>query len=231
MSPKTMPRPLPWLFPVPVRRSRFVTIDPKFSRFNIEAAPDLIDRFSFSAAPNREVLLYDLQTQLHGNYASRHGSGRSGIYLGHYLKGIGRTPAAANWNDKRDIYHASGHLSVASAIRERLITVFLQARGLANTIVPCKSVLVSRLSATEARAVRRNQSSSRPEFARCDGAMIALTVKPANFARMSNFVFALDHSPTEPREIGELFLDLERYLHPVGNRDKPKANRTQSFAL
>ena len=209
---------LPWLFPVPIRKSRFVAADRASARFNIEVAHDRIASFSFVSGRKENVLLYDLQTQLHGNYHGRHGSGRSGIYLGRYLKGIGRTPAAANWNDHGEIYHGSGHLSVGSAIRERLITAFLQARDLGDTIVPCEAVLLGPLAPAERRAVRQRQSSSRVDFAPADAHMIALTVKPADFARISNFVFALNHFNNTPQHLGELFVELEEYLHPPGKR-------------
>ena len=213
------PRLPSWLFPVPIRTSRFLASEPAFAPFNIEVAHDRITSFSFAAAKTKDVLLYDLQTQLVGNIAGRHGSGRSGIYRGHYLKGVGRTPAAANWSDGEDVYHGSGHLSVGSAIREQLITAFLQARCLGATIVPCQAVLLGPLLPAEARAVQRGESSSRTHFAASDAHMIALTVKPANFARISNFVFALDHLTGKPQHLGELFLDLERYLHPPDARE------------
>jgi hypothetical protein len=203
---------------VPVRRSQFVAAGRRFRAFNVEVAQDRINSFSFTPDRANNVLYYDLQTQLHNSYAGRHGSGRSGFYRGRYLKGVGRTPAAANWNNERDLYHGSGHLSVASAIRERLITVFLQARGLGDAIVPCESVLIKQLSAAQKRTVQRAKSSSCPRFAPCDGHMIALTVKPADFARISNFVFALDHTGTAPEQIGQLFLDLEYYLRPESER-------------
>jgi hypothetical protein len=220
-----------WLFPVPVRASRFVAADPAFNPFNVEIALDCIASFSFSSEKKEQSLLYDLQTQLAGNSRGRHGSGRSGIYLGHYLKGVGRTPAAANWCDDDDIYHASGHLSVGSAIRERLITAFLEARGLGDTVVPCKTVLAGRLAPEEARAVWLGKSSSRTRFTFGDAHMIALTVKAADFARMSNFVFALDHLDGTPQQLGELFLDLERYLHSPAAARLWKALQIQSQTL
>lgn len=203
---------------MPVRRSQFVAADRRSRAFNVEVAQDRINCFSFTPDRANNVLYYDLQTQLHNGYAGRHGSGRSGVYRGRYLKGVGRTPAAANWNNERDLYHGSGHLSVASAIRERLITVFLQARGLGHAIVPCESVLIRQLSAAQRRTVSRAKSSSCPRFAPCDRHMIALTVKPADFARISNFVFALNHAATAPEHIGQLFIDLEYYLRPEWER-------------
>lgn len=212
------PDPMPWLFPVPVRASRFLAGDAAFARFNVEVAQDHIASFSFATSKPADVLFYDLQTQLESHTAGRHGSGRSGVYRGHYLKGVGRTPAAANWNNRDDLYHASGHLSVGSAIRERLITAVLEARGLGAAVVPCRAVLLAPLTPAEARAVRRDETSSRARFTPADGQMMALTVKPADFARMSNFVFALDHFTGTPQQLGDLFLALERFLHPPGAR-------------
>jgi len=211
--------PSSWLFPVPVRASRFLAGDASLARFNVEVAQDRIASYSFAAAEKGDALFYDLQTQLQGNSRGRLGSGRSGIYQGHYLKGVGRTPAAANWSDGGDIYHGSGHLSVGSAIREHLITAFLKARGLGAAIVPCEAVLLGPLTPSETRAIRREQSSSRIHFAPADAHMIALTAKPADFARISNFVFALDHFIGTPQRLGELLLDLERYLHPPDARE------------
>lgn len=210
--------PPAWCFPVPVRAARFLAGDPAFAQFNVEVAQDRIAAFAFAPSDGQEVLYYDRQTQLLGNTRGRHGSGRSGVYRGHYLKGVGRTPAAANWNEAADVYHNSGHLSVGSAIRERTITAFLAARGLGATIVPCRAVLLGRLTAAETRAVRRGESSSRVGFAAADAELLALTVKPADFARMSNFVFALEHFGNSPQALGELFVDLEKFLHPPGAR-------------
>lgn len=207
-----------WLFPVPVRKSRFQASDARLAQFNVESATDLVPPYSFASPSPRDALYFDLQTQLEGNYHGRLGSGRSGVYRGAYLKGIGRTPAAANWNDPNETYHGSGHLSAASAIRERLISVFLAARGLGHTIVPCTAVLIGELDASERRAVGRNQSSSKTYFAAADSALIALTIKPANWARISNFVFALNHCTGKPSDIGTLFLDLQKHLNPPGEQ-------------
>lgn len=210
----------PWWFPTPVRRGRFIAGDPGEERYNIEVAPDRMRAFALGRETEGEVLYYDLQTQWTGNTRGRLGSGRGGVYGGGYLKGVGRTPAAANWNEAGDLYHASGHLSVASAIRERLITGVLEARGMGDAVVPCTAVLLRRLAPAETRAIRGDESSSRPAFARADGALAALTVKPADFARPSNIAFALDHFENSPRGLGELFLELERYLDPPRDRTR-----------
>jgi len=206
--------PPPWLFPAPVRTGRFTSASASSALFNVEVALDLISPYHFTNEAATEVLHYEMQTQLLGNVRGRLGSGRAGVYQGHYLKGVGRTPAAANWNDDADVYHGSGHLAVGSAIRERAITACLEARGLGKTIVPCVAVLLGRLKPAESRAVVREQSSSRPGFTAADSRFMALTAKPAHFARMSNFAFALDRFEVNPRNIGELFLDLEHFLQP-----------------
>jgi hypothetical protein len=211
---------MPWLFPVPARRSRFRAGNPDHARFNIEVAHDRLDAFAFAPSPDPEVLHYDLQTQITGNARGRLGSGRGGVWAGHYLKGVGRTPAAANWNEPSDLYHASGHLSVGSALRERTITRFLQARGLGHAIVPCVAVLLRSLTQAESNAIATGRSSSCPEFAAADATHAALTAKPADFARLSNIAFALDHFVNEPQALGTLFLEVDRFLRPPEARDK-----------
>lgn len=140
------------------------------------------------------------------------------MYRGKYLKGVGRTLAAANWNEGTDRYHGSGHMSVGSALRERLITQALQARGHGHTIVPCETVLLRRLSASERAAVRGGASSSLAGVTPADATLAAMTVKPADFARMGNIVFALTYADTTPQAIGTLFLEFERYLRPPDAR-------------
>lgn len=208
-----------WLFPVPVRRSCFRATGRAFARYNVEVDLGRIVPVSLDRTPHRgPVLFYDFQTHLEGNWPGRLGSGRGGVYLGRYLKGVGRTPAAANWRSVRDRYHGSGHLSVGSALRERLITLALSARGLDATIVPCESVLLRPLAPAERHAVRSGRTSSDVTFTPADARMAALTVKPADFARPANFVFALHHFNERPRALATLFLDLERYLRPPGDR-------------
>ena len=209
----------PWLFPVPVRRSQFDAFDRAWAPYNVEVALDRIDTFAFDDARVTDDLLYcDYHAQLEGNGSGRLGSGRSGVYSGFYLKGVGRTLAAANWSEPRDRYHGSGHLSVGSALRERLITEILDTRGLGRTIVPCEAVLLRPLAASEARAVRAGASSSIARFTPADARFAALTVKPADFARMGNIVFALTYFDPAPQWLGRLFLHLDRYLRPPGAR-------------
>jgi hypothetical protein len=133
---------------------------------------------------------------------------------------VGRTPAAANWNTPNDRYNGSGHLSVASALRERLITLMLTSRRAQKAVVPCSAILLRSLSARERIAVRSNATSSQVQFAPADSRICALSVRPADFARPSNFIFALNHFREFPRTLGILFLYFERYLRPPGDRKK-----------
>jgi hypothetical protein len=212
--------PVPaWLFPVPVRHSRFTAASPEWSPFNIEVAHDRISPWEFSMRDVQPVLHFDYQTQLDNNTPGRHGSGRGGRYRDYYIKGVGRTQAAGNWNDLKDRYHGSGHLSVASALRERLISVIAEAKGLSDAIVPCESVLFGRLRPEERSAAATAGSSSQPAMSLADGRMMALSLKRADFARMSNFVWAFDHHCSDEQAFGTLFLDFERYLNLPTQRE------------
>ncbi len=208
-----------WLFPVPVRRSRFHAAGPEWRAHNIEVAFDRISPWDFSKRAIQPVLHFDYQTQLDNNSPGRHGSGRGGIFRGYYVKGVGRTHAAGNWNNLGDRYHGSGHMSVASALRERLISVALEAHGLGDAIVPCESLLLARLRPEERRDAAGGGSSSQASFSPADEHLMALSLKRADFARMSNFVWALDHHCSDDRAFGTLFLDFERYLNPPGERE------------
>jgi hypothetical protein len=65
--------PLPaWLFPIPVRRSRFIGNGLEWSPFNIEVAPDRIPPWEFSRREIQPVLHFDYQTQLDSNTPGRH---------------------------------------------------------------------------------------------------------------------------------------------------------------
>jgi hypothetical protein len=180
---------------------------------------DRLAPWAFSERCVERVLYFDYQTHLENNTPGRHGSGRAGVYRGNYVKGIGRTQAAGNWNDGVDRYHGSGHMAPASAIRERLITQALQSRGMGDTIVPCTGVLLGSLKPEEKRWMRRGKTSSQSSITPADDRFIAVSLKPADFARMSNIVWAVNHFSTTPAHLGALFLDFERYLHSPGDRE------------
>src|SRR6185295_6840274 len=93
-----------WQFPVPIKPSGFVPLSPEWKPWNIETDLSAVRSFEFTKKAPRDLLWFDYHTTLDGNARGRLGSGRGGTYRGYYLKGIGRTPAAANWNDAEDRY-------------------------------------------------------------------------------------------------------------------------------
>jgi hypothetical protein len=209
-----------WLFPAPVRPSRFRASGARWEQYNVEVALDLIKPFAFDSLDDPgECLLYACATGLDGNMRGQLGTGRGGIFRGRYLKGVGRTPAAANWNDPADRISASGRLSVSSALRERLVTIALSALGLEETVAGCEAVLFAELSPAQQQAVAAGRTGiSHVSITPADRTMFALTVKPGDFARPGNVVFALDNFCRGPWALGERFLELEHYLHPPSER-------------
>ena len=203
---------------MPVRESRFQAASARWRPINIEVALDRIGPFVFTKQKSDPILWCDYQTQIDDNSRGRLGSGRAGIYRGKYIKGVGRTLTAANWNDSADVYHASGHMSVGSALREFLITKFADESGLADAIVPCETILAARLTPAEASAVSEGHTSSRPKLTPADSGMMALSVKPADFVRASNFVWALNQISAKVQDIGLLFIAFERGLHSPADR-------------
>ncbi|HVT18287.1 MAG TPA: hypothetical protein VHQ90_19180 [Thermoanaerobaculia bacterium] len=185
----------PWDVPVPIRTGDFCSVFPKHKHCNIVTAAERIGPFGVQRQPlPAEQLLFADQQMTPFSYVSRRlGSGRSGVYRGLYLKGIGRTPLAANWNDN-DVTHNTGHMTASSAIREYVISVYTRAAGGESSIVPCQGVLLRPLS-PELDRLRALLSEAFPEEAlpAADGAIQAITVKPGAFARISNFAWLLHH--------------------------------------
>ncbi|HET7504896.1 MAG TPA: hypothetical protein VFK02_27925 [Kofleriaceae bacterium] len=183
----------PWNVPVPVEPGRFVSVLPAHRELNIRVAPRSVFGCQQEAQPDDSLLFADLQTSLHTHMTGRLGSGRAGFFGGWYVKGVGRTPLAANWN-RRDHLHNSGHLAASSAIREYVVTRYLQSQGLTSSIVGCEGVLVAELD-PELRDYHAVLYGTRQagEMPAVDRALQALTVKRGQFARHSNFVWLLHH--------------------------------------
>ena len=150
------------------------------------------------------LLWSDLQVGPGENCVRRLGSGRSGVLAGKYLKGVGRTSLAGNWNDTRDTYHGTGHLLPSAAVRERLVTVYMEARGAGASIVPCEGVLVRRADPGLVEGLDRLARSLETELAPADRRMQAITVKPADFARFSNLGWLVDASGPSASGIASL---------------------------
>ena len=129
--------------PVPVRRSDFVALRRRHDPLNVEVDLGAIEAFSTTARrlPPEDLLYCDLQAGPDA-HRLRLGSGRSGFYRGWYLKGIGRTPLAGNWNLPAERLHNSGALLASAAIRERVASLYLEAAGAGGSIVPCEGLLI-----------------------------------------------------------------------------------------
>jgi hypothetical protein len=184
---------LTWNVPVPVRPApSFLPLRQEHAPFGVVTDASAIGSFGSTGAANGDGLAAaDLQTNLDANAVGRLGSGRAVFYLGKYLKGVGRTPLAANWVDPEDVYHNSGHMFASAAAREFAVSVLAQRLDFAEAIVPCEGVLVSkldpRLDGVLARSLPDQQH--RVQHPAADEALQAITVKPGQFARLSNLVW------------------------------------------
>lgn len=185
----------PWDIPVPVESGDFRSVFPQHGHCNIVTASERIGSFGVRQhpVPPDELLFADQQITPFLSVSGRLGSGRSGFYRGSYLKGIGRTPLAGNWNSS-DLTHNTGHLAASSAIREYVVSVYVKAVGGESSIVPCDGVLLRPLSPKLAQ-LRALLAEDFPEetLPAADGAIQAITVKPGAFARISNFNWLLHH--------------------------------------
>lgn len=184
----------PWMAPIPVRSSNLASIDGARSSFNVETDLAAIETFGWSRSCRRRVLHADLQCNADVNPVRRLGSGRAGVYRGHYLKGVGRTLLAANWNDPNDVYHASGHLTASGGVREYIASCYLEACGVRSSITPCVGLLLGPLPHKFVTAYRPQRSRPYPPV---DRRYRALTVKRADFARLSNLLWLVFHNHAE----------------------------------
>lgn len=207
----------PWNYPVPVRPGAFVPLDPRHAEYNV--VTDLARLGPFGARrepfPPDELLYADFQTIPDYAIPGRLGSGRAGHYRGRYLKGVGRTPLAANWNERVDQTHATGHLATSSAVRELFVTWVLEAKGLSHRINPCEGLLLAPLDPV----LRSHQEASLRDADEaeirlgaigalafpCDRLLQGLTVKGSTFARFSNFVWLMNNM--------DLFMSRDGLVH------------------
>lgn len=185
----------PWDIPVPVRTGSFRSVFPAHEHCNVVAAPGRIGTFGARQrpVPPERLLFADRQITPFLQVSGRLGSGRSGVYQGLYLKGIGRTPLAGNWNSS-DFNHNTGHLTASSAIREHVISAYVRAVGGEASIVPCQGILLRPLSSRLARFRALLLDDFLEEtLPAADGVIQAITVKPGPVSRISNFAWLLHH--------------------------------------
>ena len=114
---------LPWYVPTPVRPSSFVSVYRRHDYCNVECDLGRIRAFDAVMSARHDPVAYaDLQSNPDGQGRGRLGSGRAALFRGHYLKGIGRTALAGNWNSTADVDHHTGHLLASGGIREFLVS-------------------------------------------------------------------------------------------------------------
>jgi len=205
-------------------------MDPVHDAYNVET--DLAAIGAFSLDPDRVIpdLLYaDLQTLPRWNGWRRLGSGRAGILGDAYLKGVGRTSLAANWSDPEDRYHNSGHMLPSAAVREYLSSRALEEMGLGATLCPCTGLLAAPLDRPADRFLDAMIPESAGRFASIDRHLQAITVKPADFARLSNFTWGLDHLDM-PSDLASLLFRMHTFLSPPDRRPR-LASATSPEAL
>lgn len=198
-----------WTLPVPVRNSQFVPLHKQHSQFNIEVDLSRIRPFQAVIDPLRttDLLFADLQDNPVANQQGRLGSGRAGFFREKYLKGVGRTPLAANWNDSADLDHSTGHLLASGGIREYLVTVYLHTKGLDHIVNGAEGVLIRPLSRhlrhQFRERIRRLPAKDKQANAawRGDRALQALTVKDSPFVRFSNLIWLINHVDFGPHSL------------------------------
>ena len=181
----------PWLVGVPTREADFVASEPKYQRFARQV--DLSRIPVFAAAGKNDLQdsnlgWADAQRAPHAPSSRCPGSGRALFYEGHYLKGVGRTQFAWNWNVRRSIMHGTGHLAATGAVRELLVSDYLEAVGAGHTIVPCVAILTRDMDPEFGDAWRSYTNEENIRLAPVDRVVQAISVKPAGFMRWSNLI-------------------------------------------
>ena len=201
-----------WSVPVPVRPSTFVAAAREHARYNVEVdLAQIVPRgFERRRSGGTGALLSDLQSSADGHMTRRLGSRRSGYFQGKYLKGMGRTQLAASWLGS-DRHHSSGHLLATGAARELLVSAVLEAVGGSATINRCEAVLARELPDPDTRWLAELRGPNRPPC-RADRRLQAITVKQGGFARLSNFLWALENFGLEPTWLANYFLAVRRSL-------------------
>lgn len=200
----------PWMVPAPVRRSSFVPLLPEHARYNVEVDLGRIEVFGkTTSAPRPDELLFsDLQLNADSNQRGRLGSGRAGVYVDRYLKGIGRTLLAGNWANPADALRHTGFLFTSSAIRELVASAYLEAKGHGAIVNRCEGILVKPMP-PKLRALLAEGFRGRPGYREgaphpyaSDLELHAVSIKGADFVRYSNLLWYsqnLDfHGPRAP---------------------------------
>lgn len=213
---------MPWLVSVPVRPGGFTALCPEDAAHDVVTDLAAISPFDVpESADGHDCVMADLQLTPDTQVPRRLGSGRAGYRRGAYLKGIGRTLLAGNWDRSSDAYHATGHMFASAAVREYLVTCYLRAKGGAHLIVPCTGLLVRRMSPELTAAIGRFEQRLPVRLAPMDRTLQGITVKPADFARFSNFAWGATHLSPVPPRIADIAFLLEYYAQDPDIRRAP----------
>ncbi|MCH9685850.1 MAG: hypothetical protein K0V04_30735 [Deltaproteobacteria bacterium] len=217
-------RVAPWSMPVPVRAAEFEPLWPQHASLAVETDLGAIASFGVTPQGVAEDCAH-CDFQLLADYPAhrRLGSGRAAFYKGKYLKGLGRTPLAANWAECRDAWHGTGHMQASAAIRELVVTRYLQAKGLGHCVVPCEGILVRRMSPEFRRSFREYAAGEGLQLAPIDHELQAISIKPADFARWSNFLWLLVNAPANRDTVSDFGWLLECYARGP-HRPRPSAD-------
>lgn len=217
-DPRTLPwRPAcPWAAPIPLREADFEPLHERDREWCLRSDLGSLRPFGVAGHDDGELVVgfADFQLPARNAVALRLGSGRAVFHRGRYIKGVGRTLLAANWADASDVLHSSGHMYPSGAIREYLVSRYLEARGLGHVIVPCEGLALRPLPEEFGAPLRAHATRMNVELAPIDTCMQALTFKPATFARWSNFVWLATHATGELDEVIRMGLALQHFGDP-----------------
>lgn len=206
----------PWNVPVPLEKAAFEPLDERDRKYAVRTDLGAIEAFAVpSEGADVPCLFADLQLCPEMQIGLRLGSGRAGFFGGKYLKGVGRTTLAGNWNSARDTYHATGHMFASAAVREWVVTRYLAAKGGLDFIVPCEGVLFAALKPSMREGMLRFESATGTSLAPIDRALQGITVKPASFARLSNVAWSLSRMAPYARRFADLGYRTEAYARAV----------------
>lgn len=224
---KNSPAPA-WCYPVPTRPYNFEPLWKRDARFNVVTSIASIGTFNdgghdtLGIRARSRLLFADHQSNLFPA-PGRLGSGRSGFFSGHYLKGVGLTPLAANWN-LPEFYYNSGYLMASSAVREYLVSRYLEAKGGAALMVPCTGMLLAPITPGQLelnlRGLRilKKSGYSTSMLSALDRHWVGMTVKPGNFCRYTNILWALKNLTgfNDPGSVLARLDELNAGLSPEG---------------
>lgn len=211
---------------MPIKQGGFTALYTKHKNLGVVVDLGSIGPYGYAAPsrPSENLIHSDFQSDPWEANLLRYGSGRAGFYRGHYLKGVGRTVLAGNWNKDSDVLHSSGHLRPCAAAREHLITVYMQARGAGDLILGCDGILVKPLDRNLRGIFEHVVKEKRGLLRTADRKFQAISVKQSDFARLSNFTWLADHTFTLERGLNGFFRWLSQAMVDANGQSESFSN-------